>query len=71
MGEYSDLEVRTDLGEDLKQWILAKLDRCHELLGGNEDDSIHSKRNGKPSMCRVAHDAGKVRQHHSQRNTAR
>lgn len=38
MSEYRNLEVRTDLGEDLKQYILAKFDECHELLTGESNE---------------------------------
>ena len=35
---FQYLECRTDLPEDLRQWILAKLDGIHELLQGESDE---------------------------------
>ena len=53
---FQYLECRTDLPEDLRQWILAKLDGIHELIEG-ERNNERTEEKGNTSSRRPGNNA--------------
>ena len=61
MSQYRDLECRTDLGEEFKQELLAKFDRIHRLIKGEQEDENSTQVHNQYRMVQ------QVRAHHRQR----
>jgi len=58
---YQFMECRTDLGEDFKQELLAKFDRIHKLIKGEDDDENSTQvrnQHGMVQQMRADHRQG-------------